>query len=89
MLDIESAFYDSLDERKLMVYPGLGLAPTTVEPHFDKDNIAPELVELSYNRVIYGLCDEGAIIHKDGEITFIGDVYRLENGAATQISFAE
>lgn len=84
-----AASTETLDERKLLVYPGLGLAPTTVEPHFDKDNIAPELVELSYSRVIYGLCDEGAIIHKGGEITFIGDVYRLENGAAAQISFAE
>ena len=62
--------------------------PVSVEPHFDGGTVAQELLELSKVRVLYGLCDEGAIVYENGNVTFFGDVFRLENGQAAQISFA-
>lgn len=73
---------------KLYVYPALGVVPVSVEPHFDGGTVAQELLELSEARVLYGLCDEGAIVYENGNVTFFGDVFRLENGRAEQISFA-
>lgn len=82
-----AASTETLDgSTSLLVYPALGLVGTTVEPHFDPENIAPELLEFSRGHVLYGLCDEAAIVCKDGEVTFFGDVYRIENGVCTKIS---
>lgn len=72
--------------KELRIYPALGLVDTSVEPHFNVLGATPLLLELSHSRRIYGLCDEAAIIHRDGERTFLGDVFLLEDGASTRIS---
>ncbi len=82
-----AASTETLDgSTSLLVYPALGLVSTTVEPHFDPENIAPGLLEFSRGHVLYGLCDEAAIVCKDGEVMFFGDVYCVENGVCTKIS---
>ena len=68
------------------IYPALGISPYTVEPHFDKDHVAEELLELSQQHEIYGICDEGAVLFDGAKTSFFGDVIRLAGGKCEQIS---
>ena len=67
-------------------YPALGLVPFSVEPHFDKETVADELLQISREREFFGLCDEAVIVFADGKTEFIGDVFRLADGAAACVS---
>lgn len=62
------------------VYPALGLVEWSVEPHFHPDGPLEELLELSKRYLIYGLCDEGAILCVDGAYRFYGEIYRIQDG---------
>ena len=70
-------------------YPALGLVPFSVEPHFDKAAVAEELLEISRECVFFGLCDEAVIIYMGEKADFIGDVFRLADGCAEQVSAAD
>jgi dipeptidase E len=68
------------------IYSALGLVDISVEPHFDYTGVTDELLELSNNYCIYGLCDDAAIICKDGDVELLGDVFILDKHVVKQIS---
>lgn len=69
------------------IYKGLGLVDFSVEPHYDKNNTTEELLALSQEYCIYGLCDNGVILCSDSETEYIGDVFMIHKGEVEQISF--
>ena len=64
---------------KQEIYEGLGYVDFSVEPHFRSDKLTDELLELSKEHVIYGLCDDSIIVSKDGKVSFYGEVYRIKD----------
>lgn len=70
----------------LKVYEALGISPYTVEPHLDAEHIPEELLRLSRQYELYGICDEAAIIVDENETRFIGSVVRLSDGKCEQLS---
>ncbi len=68
-----------------LIYPAIGCVDISVEPHFDARNVTDELINLSQDHTIYGLCDDALIIHRNGETTFHGDVYKLRGGIITKL----
>lgn len=71
--------------RKQEVYQGLGLVDYSVEPHFDPVNISSELLSLSEDYVIHGLCDEAVILCDEHRTIFVGDIYLLCKGIVHKI----
>lgn len=57
----------------------------SVMPHYIPSDNHQELLELSKKYVIYGLCDEGAVIVKNGQVNLYGDVYKISNGATKKV----
>lgn len=74
--------------RRLEIYPALGCAELSVEPHFDRQNVTGELLCLSQIYTIYGLCDDSMILCADGKAVFYGDVYRLRHGVIEKCEHA-
>lgn len=70
---------------KLEIYRALGCVNLSVEPHFDRENITDELVQLSKKYTIYGLCDNSIVICSDGKTEFYGDIYKISNGIIEKI----
>ena len=70
---------------KQEIYSGIGLVDKTVEPHFTLDKFNSELKELSYKYSIYGMYDESAIIVRNEECFFYGDIFLLKDGSAKKI----
>lgn len=70
---------------KLEIYEALGLVEFSVEPHFDKDNITDELLVLSEEYPLYGICDESAIISTEGSTSYIGDIFFIDNRHITRV----
>lgn len=67
------------------IYNGIGLVDKTIEPHFTLSNFNDELKKLSYNHLIYGMCDESAIIIHNNEYSYYGNIYLLKDGAFEKI----
>lgn len=67
------------------IYKGLGCVNLSVEPHFIRNKVSSELLELSNNYVIYGLCDDSIIICREGKYEFYGEIYKLSNGNVEQM----
>ena len=70
---------------ELKIYKTLGLVEFSVETHFDKDNISQELLILSEEYPLYGLCDDSAVICADNNITYVGDIFLIDKGAVTSV----
>ena len=70
---------------KQSVYSGLGLVNISVEPHFDKNNISKELLDLSQHHHLIGVCDNAAIICSNDNYEIIGDVYSIKDGVIKSI----
>ena len=51
---------------RLQKYSGLGCVDISVEPHFVRGNVSEELLALSEEYKIYGLCDDGLIVCSGG-----------------------
>lgn len=71
------------------VYNGIGRVNTTVTPHFDitkEDFIKNEILPLTYEGTIYGMCDDGVIVTKNGSTEHNGTVYELKNGVIRLLS---
>lgn len=69
-------------------YKGTGLVDVTITPHFDinrKEHLEKEVFPLSYNGLIYGLEEDGAVLVKDGAVSFYGGVYEIRNGLIKKI----
>ena len=74
------------DHHQQEIYKALGLVDISVEPHFDYTHVTDELLELSNDYCIYGLCDDAAIICKDGNAEFLGDIFILDKQTVKHIS---
>ncbi len=74
------------EHNKLEIYEAIGLVEFSVEPHFDKDNITDELLELSEKYPLYGICDDSAIICTEDNTTYIGDVFLIDSRHITRVS---
>ena len=78
-----SIYTKDSDHDKTMFYDGIGLVDITVEPHFILTNIEllnDELIPLSYQHCIYGICDKSAVIMKNLKAIYSGNVYKISNG---------
>ncbi|MBQ8163428.1 MAG: Type 1 glutamine amidotransferase-like domain-containing protein [Clostridia bacterium] len=62
------------------IYNGLACVDISVEPHFVRDHVSNELLDLSMKYIIYGLCDDSFIICSEKAIEFYGEIYKLSNG---------
>lgn len=71
--------------KKLEIYNALGCVDISVEPHFDHQNVTDELMQLSKEYIIYGLCDDSVIVCSDEKKEFYGEVYKLSNGTMEQL----
>lgn len=81
----ETAICTSCEHCKQEIYNGLGCVRISVEPHFVRNDVSDELLELSKNYVIYGLCDESIIVCSNEKAEFYGEIYKIENGSIEQI----
>ena len=74
----------SCGHAKQEVYEGLGFVDFSVEPHFVREKLSEELLELSKKYLIYGLCDNSIIVSKDGKVSVYGEVYYIKDGQMTE-----
>ena len=75
----------SCGHSKQEIYSGLGCVDISVEPHFVRENVSDELIELSNDYIIYGLCDDALIVCSGEMIEFYGEVYKLSQGIVERI----
>lgn len=75
----------SCNHYKQQIYKGLDCVKISVEPHFVRDRVSSELLELSQKYVIYGLCDDSVIICANDNIEFYGEIYKIHGGIIEQI----
>lgn len=67
----------------------LGLVDTHVLPHFynyDQEVLETKIMPLTYDKVIYGMADNGLIAHSTSETNFLGDIYALKEGKSTKLN---
>ena len=65
---------------KQEIYNGLACVDISVEPHFIREEVSDELIDLSKKYTIYGLCDESFIVCSGETIEFYGEIYKLSLG---------
>ena len=70
---------------ELYIYEALGLVDFSVEPHLKKDAVSEELLGLSEEYPLYGICDESAILCTADTTLCIGDVFLIRDRNVTQI----
>lgn len=70
---------------KQEIYNGLGCVDLTVEPHFVRENVSEELLTLSEEYAIYGLCDDGLIVCSGETVEFYGEVYRISKRTVSRM----
>lgn len=75
----------SCGHEKQEIYQGLGCVNISVEPHFVKNKVSNELLDLSKKYTIYGLCDDSVIVSTDENIEFYGEIYKISNGKMERI----
>ena len=73
---------DKYAEKYLKWFEKIGI---NFENKVTLDNFNDELKELSYKYLIYGMCDESAIIVRNDKCTYYGDIYVLKNGTAEKV----
>lgn len=65
------------------VYEGIGLVDVTITPHFDtgrEEFIKTEILPLTYDGTIYGMCDDGAIVIQNGVKQHTGKIFEMAHG---------
>lgn len=67
------------------MHSGLGCVDISVEPHFVREKVSEELLALSEEYTIYGLCDEGLIVCSGETVELYGEVYRLSKGVVERV----
>lgn len=65
---------------KQEIYDGLACVDISVEPHFIRDKVSNELVDLSKEYTIYGLCDDSFIVSSGTAVELYGEIYKLSHG---------
>lgn len=76
----------SCGHEKQEIYNGIGLVDISVEPHFNKDKITNEIIELSKEYTIYGVCDNAMIIEENGIKSFLGNIFVIDKGKIKKVS---
>ncbi len=66
------------DILELQILEGLGKIDFSVDPHYE-DSHDIDLIPLSYERKVYGLTEDSAMV-LNGAIEFFGQVYEFNNG---------
>lgn len=74
---------------KQEIYDGLGCVDISVEPHFVRNEVSNELIDLSEKFKIYGLCDDSLIVCSGETVEFYGEVYKLDHGKIEEICIYE
>lgn len=76
------------DFEETTIYQGLAVDDITIEPHFNADDLdkVALLKHLSLSFPIYALHDDSAIVVKDGDIQYIGEVHYFSNGNVKKIN---
>ncbi len=69
----------------LSTYQALGIVDFSVEPHFNKDNVSEELITISKEYALYGICDDSAIFIVDDQIQYVGYIYLIEDGKVIKL----
>ncbi len=70
---------------QLSIYGALGIVDFSVTPHFDKANILEELITISKDYPLYGICDNSAIFIANAKAVYSGDVFLIEDGRVTKL----
>ncbi len=70
----------SCGHHKQEIYNGLACVDISVEPHFVRNKVSNELMDLSKKYTIYGLCDDSFIVCSGKTIEFFGEIYKLSQG---------
>ena len=70
----------SCGHQKQEIYSGLGCVDISVEPHFIRNSVSNELIEISQKHTLYGLCDDGVIVCSGNTVKCYGEVHKLYNG---------
>lgn len=68
------------------IYPGLALVDFSVEPHLDSQDISNELLHLSEQYPIYGMCDNSFILEEAKKVNFFGDIFLIHRRKLKKIS---
>jgi len=70
-----------------VIYKGIGLADVTIDPHFSPDNLdlISELKTISWQHLIYAMCDNSGIIVKNDSTFYIGEIYRIHNALIERV----
>lgn len=71
---------------KREIYPAIGCVQISVEPHFVRNEVSDELLEISKTHTVYGLCDEALIVCTKEKTAFYGEIYKIENGKIERVS---
>lgn len=74
------------------VYEGMDLVAVTVVPHFDSNKhefIQTEILPLTYDGTIYGLCDDGIIAIEGDTVRHRGTIYELKQGSIRLLADGE
>ena len=72
--------------RGAKLYQGIGRVDISVAPHFARANVPGELLALSKQFDIYGLCDDAMLVCRNGTLELCGEVYRLRGGTVEPLS---
>ncbi len=67
------------------IYEALGIVDFSVTPHFNKDNIPDELIVISKDYPLYGICDNAAIFIANDKILYSGAIFLIEDGKVTRL----
>ena len=72
-------------------YEGLGFLDITVKAHYPLDdiNLMDDIRKVSMNIPVMLMTDESAIFVKNGSISMIGDIYRMNKGEITPFTGKE
>ncbi len=70
---------------QLSIYEALGIVDFSVTPHFNKNNISDELITVSKDYPLYGICDNSAIFVVDDKVVYAGEIFLIEDGKMTRL----
>jgi len=75
----------SCGHSKQEIYSGLGCVDISVEPHFVRNSVLTELIDLSAEHTIYGLCDDSIIVCCGESVEYYGEVYKISHGSIERL----
>jgi dipeptidase E len=74
------------NHKDVKVYPGIGLVDISVAPHYGSASFLYEMLYITRTHPLYCLSDDSFIVAENGEKSFFGDVFYVENEEAKRIS---